>query len=145
MPNNGYTSVTAIEGQQYGGEWQIQMCLESMRDIGPFSVNGDRELLLPRGIQLRYDEFIGGYRHMSEVTGMNVKENKRFSREDEFVSGLIGAGYSEEKARRVYAESIAATERWRAKRGQPISKEEQERMNDMYERMQAEATAGLTK
>ncbi len=148
---NGYTSVTGIEGQQYGGEHQFEMHLESPRDIRPFSVEPkEGEFLLPRGVQLRYLGILNGYRTMREIIEKkNVKSSRNFgsneSWDDFFVRTAIEDGYSRERAIEILHELKETGERWAREREQPISEKQQRWWKNMYERMQAEATAGLTK
>jgi hypothetical protein len=144
---NGYTSVTAIEGQQYGGEWQIQMHLESPRDMRPFAVDPDEgEFLLPRGVQLRYDGIDNWYRVMWEQPmRRKIKKNRNFSDDGNRVDRLMQSGYSRERAIEIDLELREASERWARERNKPISEKKRRWWKNMYERMQAEATAGLTK
>jgi len=145
---NGYTSVMGVEGEQYPGEWQIEMHLESVRDISAFSVKDEPELVLPRGVQLRYLGFENGYRTMREIIDKkDVKTSRNFSSDESwdefFVRTAIEDGYTRERAIEILHEMKETRERWARERGQPISEKRREWMKDMYERMQAEATAGL--
>ncbi len=142
---NSYTSVMGIEGEQYPGEWQIEMHLESVRDISAFSVKDEPELVLPRGVQFEYRGVQDGYRVMYEQKGgKSVKKNRNFAADEEEVAALIRAGYTRERAIEILQEMKETRERWARERGQSISEERRKWMEDMYDRMQAEATAGLT-
>jgi len=143
---NGYTSVMGVEGEQYPGEWQIEMHLESVRDISAFSVKDEPELVLPRGVQLEYRGIQDGYRIMYEQKDpKSVKKNRNFAADEEEIAALIRGGYTRERAIEILHEMKETRERWARERGQPISEKRRQWMKDMYERMQAEATAGLTK
>ena len=145
---NGYTSVMGAEGTQYPGEWQMKLYLASARDIQPFSVAGDPEFLLPRGVQLRYLGFDNGYRTMRETAGRkNIKKSRQFgsseSWDDFFVRTAIEDGYTRERAIEILKEMKETQERWESERGKPVGKERLKKLRDIYDRMQAEATAGL--
>ncbi|GEM_PF-4827109 len=146
---NGYTSVTTIEGRQYGGEHQFEMHLESPRDMRPFAVEPkEGEHLLPRGVQLRYLGFENGYRTMREIIDKkDVKTSRNFSSDESldefFVRTAIEDGYTRERAIEILQEMKETRERWARERSRPITEEEQRWWKNMYERMQAEATAGL--
>jgi len=144
---NGYTSVTAIEGQQYGGEWQIQMHLETPRDMRPFAVDpNEGEFLLPRGVQLKYRGIRNGYRIMHEQKDVKtIKKNRNFTADEDEIASLIDSGYTRERAIEILIEMEEARERWARERNKPISEKKRRWWKNMYERMQAEATAGLTK
>ncbi len=47
----GFTSVSGVEGRQFGGDWQLYMDLVSARDVSMFSLPDDPEFLLPRRSQ----------------------------------------------------------------------------------------------
>ncbi len=140
------TSSPAIdEGVQYEGDWQIKMHLESARDITAFSVKGENEIVLPRGVQLEYRGILGGYRTMHEkIEALTVKKSMQFSeREEEEIDALIGSGYTPERAIEILQEMRETQERWERERGQPRTEKQIKAMKDLYERMQVEATAGL--
>lgn len=144
---NGYTSVTAIEGRQYGGEHQFKMHLEGPRDMRSFAIDPEEgEHLLPRSVQLEYRGIQDGYRVMGErLNRKNIKKARNFDADENEIEAWIDMGYTRERAIEILHELKETGERWAREREQPISEKQQRWWKNMYERMQAEATAGLTK
>ena len=75
-----------------------------------------------------------------------VKKYRQLSVDDEkHLAQMVADGWDRETAIRVMQQSETARKRWKANRGKPVSEERAHKLNDLYDRMQAEATAGLTK
>ena len=75
-----------------------------------------------------------------------MKKSEQFGADDEkHLAQMVADGWDRETAIRVIQQSEMARKRWKANRGKPVSEERSRKMNDLYDRMQAEATAGLTK
>ncbi len=121
------------------------MHLESARDITAFSVKGENEIVLPRGVQLKYVGIAGGYRVMHETREeMEVEKSRNFSvTDEEQIAMMIDSGYTRERAIEILQEMRETQERWERERGQPRTEKQINAMKALYERMQVEATAGL--
>ncbi len=142
---NGFTSVASVEGTQYGGT-QYQLWLENARDIALFSVKGEPEAVLPREAQILSLGFRNGYRFLKEVDEVKaVKKNRQFTAQDESdIELMMRHGSTREKAEFIIEEGKRVRARWAAERGKPVSEERMKRLKDIYERMQVEATIGLS-
>ena len=143
---NGFTSAMWEEGAQYGGT-QYQLWLENARDIALFSAKGEPEAVLPRGVQIFSLGFRDGYFSLREVQEMQaVKKNRQFTAQDESdIELMMRYGYTRERAEYVTEEGKRVRARWAEQRGKPVSEERMKRLKSIYERMQVEATAGLSK
>jgi len=124
------------------------MHLGSVQDITAFSVKPEPELVLPRGMQLRYLGFENGCRVMREMARRkNIEASSSFGSDenwdDFFIRTAIEDGYTRERAIEILRELRETQERWARERGQPISEKRRQWTQDMYERMRVEATAGL--
>ncbi len=75
----------------------------------------------------------------------DVKKARNFAADESEIEAWVDMGYTRERAIEILREMKETRERWKRERSQPISEKRRQWMQNIQERMQAEATAGLTK
>ncbi|MDD3609002.1 MAG: hypothetical protein PHI49_04505 [Halothiobacillaceae bacterium] len=94
---SGYTSLSKVEGLQYGGDWQMQLLALTARDLELFSLNGEPEVILPRRAKMKAERFESGYRDFTEVDGVDVKKARQFTDDDKLkMESLPPEAYTDE-------------------------------------------------
>jgi hypothetical protein len=89
----GYTSMTAQEGAQYPGDWQLAIVAASARDLSGFNVEGENERLLPRQSVVTVGPVLG-YRWLEETTMRRVKRSRQFADDNHPEALARRAGFS---------------------------------------------------
>jgi SPP1 gp7 family putative phage head morphogenesis protein len=131
----GYTSIMAVADMAYPGDVQIEFQIDGAKDIGPFSVGSEPELLLPRRYRLR----VSGARRVNKGSDvaeyiMEIKDAKQAG--DVPRRRVFTVDDREDTERRLQA-MIDARAAWRAA-GCPMTDEQRRRSEEHFERSSVE-------
>lgn len=132
----GYTSAMIQAGEQYLGDIDATIYSRTARDIGLFSIKGEREIVIPRGRQFSVRAAAENVVYLRELEDKDMQRlpiNRQFasipeSEMDDIDRKLIEAG-------RRHAEIVQE----KIKRGEQPRAD----LEPIFERMQIEAEAGL--